>query len=272
MQAAAHDADEPRDRVEPPNEDGPDDRVDLDLFTRFRSTGHRRLRNELVERHMGLAAHIAKRFSRGRPDDDIRQVAMLGLVKAVDRFDPEHGAAFASFAGLTIEGEIKRHFRDATWTVRVPRSAKELHLLVRNANDELSSRHGRSPTVDEIARHLGVDREDALRGLAATAAYQVGSLDTSQRHDDDDQPASDRRAVLSADETGFDEAIDRQLVEQLLATLPDRERHIVELRFYDAKSQSEIADEVGVSQMHVSRLLRRSFEQMRAALDAPSGD
>lgn len=244
------------------NRRGPHDNdLDNELFVRFRATGARRIRNQIVERHLGLAAHIAKRYSRGGIDDDVRQVAMLGLVKAVDRFDPEHGAAFGSFAGLTIEGEIKRHFRDKTWTVRVPRRAKDLHLLVRNAGDELSTTTGKSPSIDEIAEHLGLERDDVLRGLAATAAYQVGTLDTSTG---DDEQASDRQRALAAEESGYGDTVDRHLIDQLLAQLPARERRIVELRFYGDKSQSEIADEVGISQMHVSRLLRKSFEQMRA--------
>ena len=239
---------------------------DTELFRQLRRTGSRRLRNQIVERHIGLAVHISKRFSRGRSDDDVRQVAMLGLVKAVDRFDPEHGAAFGSFAGLTIEGEIKRHFRDKTWTVRVPRRAKDLHLLVRDAGEEISVATGASPSVDDIAAHLGIDRDDVLRGLAATAAYQVGSLDTSNG---DDEPAGDRRMALASEETGFGETVDRHLVEQLLDVLPERERRIVELRFYAEKSQSEIAEHLGISQMHVSRLLRKSFEQMRSVSRQP---
>lgn len=243
-----------------------DDLDDLALFRRFAATGRRSLRNQLVERHMGLAAHIAGRYRRsGTHDDDLRQVAMLGLVKAVDRFDPDFGASFSAFAGRTIEGEIKRHFRDRSWTVRVPRGAKELHLQVRRADEELSQRLGRSPDVDQIAEHLGVSRDDVLRGLGASAAYNVGTLDTQQGGDDD--IASDRRQVLATDELGFEQSDDRQVVQELMDRLPDREREIVRLRFYERRSQSEIAEQVGVSQMHVSRLLRRSFEQMREWLD-----
>src|SRR6187402_1981200 len=138
---------------------------DLELFREYVTTKRRATRNQLVERHMGLAAHIANRFRRsGGLDDDLRQVAMVGLVKAVDRFDPEYGATFSAFAGRTIEGELKRHFRDRSWTVRVPRGAKELHLMVRRAGEELAQATGRSPTIDEIATHLRVDREDVLRG------------------------------------------------------------------------------------------------------------
>ncbi len=242
---------------------GASDRDD-ELFRRYRETGSRRVRNQLVERHMGLAAHIAKRFGRSSGADDVRQVAMLGLVKAVDRFDPEHGATFSSFAGLTIEGEIKRHFRDRTWTVRVPRSSKELHLLIRTAGDRLTQRLGRSPTIEEIATELRTERDEVLRGLAAGAAYQVGSLDTAG---EDDTAAVDRITTLAADERGYADSERRQVVTDLLDGLSGRERQIVELRFYSDKSQSEIADIIGISQMHVSRLLRRSFEQMRARLD-----
>ena len=238
---------------------------DLELFREFAATRSRSTRNQLVENHMGLAAHVAKRFGRsGRPDDDLRQVAMVGLVKAVDRFDPEYGASFSSFAGRTIEGELKRYFRDKSWAVKVPRSAKELHLSVRNASEELTQRDGVSPSVDQIAKHLQVDRDDVLRGLSATAASTIGTIDAGGGAD---STATDRMAVLAEDDRGFEHAENRDLVELLLAELPDREREIVELRFYDEMSQSEIADRVGVSQMHVSRLLRRSFAQMREFMD-----
>jgi len=138
---------------------------DLDLFREFATNRSRAVRNQLVERHMGLAAHIANRYRRSNmSDDDLRQVAMVGLVKAVDRFDPDYGSSFSAFAGRTIEGELKRHFRDRSWVVRVPRSAKELHLHVRRANDELSQQIGRSPSVDEIAEHLADLRCDVLQG------------------------------------------------------------------------------------------------------------
>lgn len=219
---------------------------------------------------MGLAAHIAKRFGRsGIHDDDLRQVAMLGLVKAVDRFDPEHGAAFSSFAGLTIEGELKRHFRDTSWTVKVPRSAKELHLLVRNAAEELSQRNAKSPTVDEIAAHLGVDRDDVVRGMAATAAYSVGTLDAGSG--DDDEGPTDRQSALAEVDPLFEHSENVTVLSEVLDRLPDRERRIVELRFFEQQTQSEIADEMGMSQMHVSRLLRQSFEQLRGWLDDPEG-
>jgi RNA polymerase sigma-B factor len=243
-----------------------DDLDDLALFREFASTRQRATRNALVEKHMGLAAHIAKRFSpSGRNDDDIKQVAMIGLVKAVDRFDPEYGVGFSSFAGRTIEGEIKRHYRDKGWAVKVPRSAKELHLLVRRAIGELEQRDGHSPSVEELAQHLQIEREDVLRGLAATAASAVGTIDGGGA--DGEPSANDRHAALAFTDPSFDDAENVDVVRQLLDVLPERDRLIVELRFFADKSQAEIAAEVGVSQMHVSRLLRRSFEAMRAVTD-----
>ena len=246
----------------------PADLDDLELFVEFASTRHRSIRNQLVERHMGLAAHIAKRFSRpGITNDDLRQVAMLGLVKAVDRFDPEYGVPFAAFAGSTIEGELKRHFRDHSWVVRVPRSAKDLHLLVRRANDDLVQALGRSPSVDEIATHLGVDRDDVLRGLAASSAYNVGTIQPGGTDGEGETPL-DRIDALASEDAGYEHAVDADLVGRLLAQLPEREQEIVRLRFYEQQSQEQIAAAVGVSQMQVSRLLRASFEKLREWVEA----
>lgn len=235
------------------------ERVDEDaLFREFRATRDRALRNELVERHMGLAAHVARRFGRRGPsDDDIRQVAFLALVKAVDRFEPDRNVAFSTFAGRTIEGEIKRHFRDHTWTVRVPRSAKETHLRLRRAVDELTQQLGRSPTVPQLATHLGIPADEVVEGIAAGSAYTTASLDAPLGND------HDGARQLGDVDAGFEHVGDVTLVEDLLAELPEREQIIVRLRFYEELSQSEIAERVGISQMHVSRLLRRSFDQMR---------
>ena len=244
-----------------------DPRDDIEAFREYRRSRSRRLRNELVERHMGLAAHVARRYGRGRHDDDLRQVAMIGLVKSVDRFDPDRGVAFSAYAGRTIEGELKRHFRDRTWSVRVPRSAKELHLAVRRSSEELSQKLGRSPSVDEIAAHLEIDRDDVVAGLAAGAAYTAGTLDAGL---DDDNSGTDRNRALASHESGYELTEHQHVVEHLLGRLPEREREIVSLRFYEELSQVEIAERVGISQMHVSRLLRRSFEQMRAWLEEES--
>jgi RNA polymerase sigma-B factor len=236
------------------------DNDQLDRFVEFRRSGRRRLRNRIVEEHMGLAVHIAKRFNSGAGrDDDIEQVAMLALVKAVDRFDPEMGVPFSAFAGRTIEGEIKRHFRDATWALKVPRGAKELHVAVRRANDQLSGKLGRSPSVDEVAEYLDIDRDDVITGLSAGTARRVGTVDPGP----DDDGASDRSAAIAVGERGFGDVENETVVEQLITRLPEREQQIVRLRFYDELSQSEIAERVGVSQMHVSRLLRKAFDILR---------
>jgi RNA polymerase sigma-B factor len=243
-----------RHRAEPPSPE--EERA---LFTEFIRTRDRQLRNDLVERHMGLAAHVARRFGRRGPAaDDLRQVAFLALVKAVDRFDPERNVAFSTFAGRTIEGEIKRHFRDHTWSVRVPRSAKETHLQLRRATDELTQKLGRSPTIPQLAEYLQLDRDEVIEGLAAGSAYSTASLDAPTGND------GEGTRQIGEDDERFGHVVDVDLVEQLLQRLPEREQEIVRLRFYEELSQSEIAERVGISQMHVSRLLRRSFEQMRA--------
>ncbi len=232
-----------------------------DLFEEYQRTRRRRTRNQLVEAHVGFAHHLAARYrNRGVPDDDLRQIALLALVKAVDRYDPSVGAAFTSFAGRTIEGEIKRHFRDAAWSVRVPRSTKEMHLLVRRASDELSHQLGRSPTVREVAAHLDVDQDAIVEALGASAAFTPTTLDVSSPGEDADP---DRSSRLASTDRELEDAPERVLVEQLLDSLPEREREIVRLRFYEDLTQTEIAERVGVSQMHVSRLLRRSFTLMR---------
>lgn len=231
-------------------------------FLEFRKTGERRIRNALVEDHRRLADFIARRYTaRGVPDADLRQVAYIGLINAVDRFDPDHGARFAAFAGRTIEGEIKRYFRDRTWMVRVPRGAKELSLAVRNAIDRLSMELGRAPRPGEVATALGVTEDAVIEALDVSVAHSVDSLD---------RPTSDNGITLGDSVGGNDPRFDKfegeQSIMQLLPILPERERQIVELRIYEGLSQGEIADRIGVSQMHVSRLLRRSFESLREAM------
>lgn len=236
----------------------PDD-GEAELFRRFVATGDRGLRNELVEAHMGLAHHVAARYRRsGIEDDDLSQVAFLGLVKAVDRFDPDRGVAFSTFAGRTIEGELKRHFRDLTWSLRVPRSVKDLHVAVRRASEELEQRLSRSPTLRELADHLGVGVEDVVGAVAAGSARRASSLDPA-----DDDVAPDHVSALGLP-TGTTSVDDRDEVERLLMVLGPREQEIVRLRFYERLSQDQIAERVGLSQMHVSRLLRQSFARMRS--------
>jgi RNA polymerase sigma-B factor len=233
----------------------------LELFEEYRRSGRRDIRNQIVEEHMGLAIHIAHRFrNRAGRDDDIEQVAMIALVKAVDRFDPTRGVPFAGFAGTTIEGEIKRHFRDSTWGVKVPRSAQELHLTVRRGIEELSSKLGRSPTVAEVAEHLGLDQDHVITGLVTSEARSIGSLDKTG----DDGGTSD---VANSVETGYEAVDNEAAVDALIATLPEREQSIVRMLFFENLVQSEIATRVGVSQMHVSRLLRAALEHMRGVAE-----
>ncbi len=240
------------------------------LFEELARTGRRRIRNQIVEEHMGLAVHIAKRYNvRAGRDDDIEQVAMLGLVKAVDRFDPSVGAPFAAFAGRTIEGEIKRHFRDATWSIKVPRGAKELHLSVRRGSEELSAKLGRSPSVSEVAAHLEVSEDDVITALSVAEARRVESIEPPTGGEGV-SPA--RQRATSTVDDGFMDVENQEIVERLLATLPEREREIVRLRFYEEMSQIDIAEIVGVSQMHVSRLLRRAFDELREIYDASDAD
>ncbi len=242
-----------------------------ELFDEFVRTGRRRLRNQIVEQHMGLAVHIAKRFNvRAGRDDDIEQVAMLALVKAVDRFDPSVGVPFAAFAGRTIEGEIKRHFRDATWGIKVPRGAKELHLSVRRGSDELSAKLGRSPSVAEVASHLDLSEDDVITGLSVGEARRIESIDPPAG--DDGGVSSARQRAASARDGAFVDVENESVVEQLIATLPEREREIVRLRFYEEMSQVDIAEVVGVSQMHVSRLLKRAFADLREAFGDVDGN
>jgi RNA polymerase sigma-B factor len=207
---------------------------------------------------MRLAEYLAGRFAnRGEPIDDLRQVALIGLLKAVERFDPGRGLQFTSFATPTIMGEIKRHFRDRGWTVRVPRRVQELHLQLDSITADLSQELGRPPRPAEIARRAGVREEDVLEGMEAGGLYNLSSIDGHP--DQEGQPASARIGGLDPEMDSMDE---RFAVQQMLASLPEREQQIVYLRFYEGLTQSEIAERVGISQMHVSRLLVKSLEIM----------
>src|SRR5262249_10304243 len=231
----------------------------------YRASGARELRNGLVEEHMGFADFLARRFAnRGEPLDDLRQVALVGLVKAIERFDPDRGGTFASFAVPTITGEIKRHFRHRTWSVRVPRNLQELTMSIERARNELGHRLGRSPTVTEIARELDVTEEEILEGLEAATLYRSGSLDAPQTGADG-RSLRDRIPAPNDEQT---EPENRAPVRALRATLPVRERRIVYLRYFEGLTQNEIADRMGISQMHVSRLLTKSIQQLGKAFAA----
>jgi RNA polymerase sigma-B factor len=233
-------------------------------FVEYQRTSDRKLRNELIEAHKSLASHLARRFAnRGEPFDDLLQVAYLGMLKAVERFDPDRNLEFSTFATATVEGELKRHFRDKTWSVRVPRRPQELHLRLGNVINELSQKLKRPPRVPEVAAELGVREEDVLEAMEVGGAYRSTSLD-GRSSDNGDAPTLESR--LGTNDEGFDLAEHRVLLERLLVDLPDRERTIIELRFYNDMTQTEIAQQVGISQMHVSRLLARTLMQLRDRL------
>ncbi|MEV4345186.1 RNA polymerase sigma factor SigF [Actinoplanes sp. NPDC049596] len=224
-----------------------------------------RLRGRVIEAWLPLAQHLARRYAgRGEPTDDLVQVAMVGLIKAVDRYDADHGVDFAAFAIPTILGELKRHFRDKAWAIRVPRRLQELRMAITAANNELSHTLGRAPTVADIAAHLQVTEEDVLEGLEGARAYSTTSL-SSPVGEDDGQELSD---TLGAEDHGFELAELHIALGPALATLDEREQTILSLRFYGNRTQTEIAETIGVSQMHVSRLLARALAKLRVLMDA----
>jgi RNA polymerase sigma-B factor len=231
-----------------------------DKFSEYRRTGDRALRNELVEEHMRLAEFLARRFAhRGEAADDLRQVALVGLLKAVERFEPDRGLQFSSFATPTITGELKRYFRDRGWAVRVPRRVQELHLELDRTVNELSQQLGRPPTPAEIAQRAGVLEEDVLESMEAGSLYRLASIDAGRSDDESSPSPAQRLGEIDAELTAVD---DRVAVSEMLSVLPDREQKIVYLRFFEGMTQSEIAEEIGISQMHVSRLLVRSLETL----------
>jgi RNA polymerase sigma-B factor len=235
----------------------------LEQFKRFRASGDPKQRDALVLKFHWIAARAAKRFSeRGEPYDDLLQVGSLGLLKAVERFDPEVGSSFLAFAMPTVVGEIRRHFRDHTWSVRVPRRAKDLKGALTAAVNELSQDLGRAPRVDEIAARLRVDPEVVLETMEASAAYRTSSLDLPSG----EQPSAIQTALASND-VDLRTMVDRAAIRQLLEELPGRERKIIYLRFFEHMSQAEIAAQVGTSQVHVGRLLNASLAKLRAHLE-----
>jgi RNA polymerase sigma-B factor len=238
-------------------------------FRELAATGDRALRDRILVEHRWIAVHCARRFAdRGEPLDDLIQVAQIGLFKALERFDPEHGTTFATFAVPTVLGEIRRHFRDATWAVRVPRRLKDLHVELSGATELLVAQLGRPPTPDELAQHLNVGIDDVLEAIEAGGGYRPSRL--ALPNEAEERPSVGR--ALRADDPALEGADDRIVVQRLLDSLPERERRIVELRFFGEMSQSEIAEEVGVSQVHVSRLLRSSLAALQRSASGDPGE
>jgi RNA polymerase sigma-B factor len=239
-----------------------------ELFGRYRDTGDRSARNEIVERHRALADGVARRFSaRGLDVDDLRQTALLAMVRAVDRFDPDQGASFATFAGRTMEGELKRALRDRSWTVRPPRAAQERYLALRRSEEELTHRLGRAPTIPELAEALDASVDEVLEAVEAAGARSATPL---TRPDDDGEPV-DADAILGREEHGFRAVDEELLVAGLLDQLDERSRLVIELRFFERLGQEEIAARLGVSQSYLSRLLRKILVDLRSGMEPVDG-
>jgi RNA polymerase sigma-B factor len=234
------------------------------LFDRYRAANDHAARDALVERFLPLATRLARRYaSGGEPLGDLVQVASIGLLKAIERFDPGRATAFSTFAVPTITGELKRHFRDKAWSVRVPRDLQELARRVDRTSDLLTHRLGRAPTASELAHHLGMPVAQVLEGREAAAAYRAESLDGCS--DSDGCHALD---TLGSDDPGYRQAEYRATLERMMATLSERDREILRLRFADDLTQAEIGRRIGLSQMHVSRVLRRAIARLREAAES----
>lgn len=240
--------------------------VDREMFEQLAAleagtSEHEALRAALIERHLPLVTFMARKFAdRGEPLDDLIQVGTIGLIKAIDRFEISKGFEFSTFATPTIVGEIKRHFRDKTWAVRVPRRLQELGASVTKATTELTQKLDRSPTPKEIAKHLGITVDDVAEALESNAAYSTVSLDVT----------SETSTSIGETFGALDEALEgveyRESLKPLLAQLDDREKRILQMRFFDNLSQSQIATELGISQMHVSRILNKVLTHLREGL------
>jgi RNA polymerase sigma-B factor len=244
---------------------------DAELFARIREQGDARARELLVERYLPLAHRLARRYQRAEePLEDLVQVASLGLIKAVDRFQVDREVVFSSYAVPTILGELKRHFRDRTWSVRVPRDLQELALRVDRAVTRLSLGKRHSPSIGEIAHTVGASEEQVLEALEAAGAYRAGSLD-APRSNSGEEAGESVADTLGQDESGFRRAEERATLEPLLARISPRERVVLELRFGEDLTQAEIGERIGVSQMQVSRLIRQALSRLRAGLGEDEG-
>ena len=245
-------------------------RRSAELFTQMREDGvadavREGARDSLVHLHLPLVEHCARRFrNRGEPFEDLVQVGTIGLIKSVDRFDPERGVEFSTYATPTIIGEIKRYFRDKGWAIRVPRRLQELRMQIGSATAELTQSLGRSPTASELAERVGCSVEEIIEGIESSNAYSTLSLDAT---DDSDDGTSSMLDALGADDAGLEHVEIRESLKPLLDRLEPREKRILLLRFFKNQTQSQIAEEIGVSQMHVSRLLSRTLDQLRASLE-----
>lgn len=237
------------------------------LFEELAQTGSESARDQLAESYLPLADYFARRYAdRSVELEDLQQVARLALVKALDRFDPSLDIKFSTFAGRTIDGELKRWFRDKSWAVRVPRSVQENSLLVGSMQAEFERDHGRSPTVAELSEVSNLETDEVLEALDARANYRAVALDRPAKEDG----TTSLGESLVLNDRAFDRSEIQMVVQQLLETLDERDQEIIRLRYFDELSQDEIAERVGISQMHVSRLLRRSLSSLQQTMRAQS--
>lgn len=240
-----------------------------ELFRRYKEDGDMEAREQLVMSHLNLVRFLANKFkNRGEPLDDLVQVGYLGLLKAIDRFDPDRGLEFTTYATPTILGEIKRHFRDKGWSVRIPRRLQELSAKVNQATDTLTTQLQRSPTIQEIADYLDASVDEVLEAMESSSAYSSVPLEGTGSSENDDAPSVIDRYGSEDNELAFTD--DRLVIEEALKGFSPREREVIELRFLKGMTQIEIADQLGISQVQVSRLLRRTLKKIQDKID-PDG-
>lgn len=243
-----------------------------DVLARFReyhATGNRKIRDELIHDHMWIAEQCARRFAnRGEPMDDLVQVALIGIVKAVERFDPELGHTFPAFATPTVTGELRRHFRDYTWDVRVPRRVKDLVGDLNATIGSLNQRLGRSPTMEEVARAMSVDVDVVLETMEGARGYRAASLDDTGHDDGHSTNAQDK---LASDDSSIDDADLRLSASKMVGSLDERSQAIIVWRFYEGCTQTEIGERLGIGQVQVSRLLRAALAELRSEIGAGGG-
>lgn len=240
-----------------------------ELFRQYKATGDPEVRDQLIVSHLNLVRFLASKFkNRGEPLDDLIQVGTIGLIKAIDRFDPSRGLEFTTYATPTILGEIKRHFRDKGWSVRVPRRLQELSAKVNQANDELTNELSRSPSVEEIAKRVGASVDDVLEAMESSSAYSSVPLEGGGSSDDDDAPSViDHYATEDENLAASD---DRIVLEDAIRDFSPREKDVIRMRFFEGMTQVEIAERLGISQVQVSRLLRRTLRRVQDKID-PEG-
>lgn len=240
-----------------------------ELFRRYKEEGDEEAREQLIVSHINLVRYIAAKFkNRGEPLDDLIQVGTIGLIKAIDRFDPSRGLEFTTYATPTIMGEIKRHFRDKGWTIRVPRRLQELSAKVNSATDELTARLQRSPSIEEVAEYLDTTADEVLEAMESSSAYSSVPLEAQGGNEDDDAPSViDRYASVDGDLEASD---DRMVLEGVIGEFPEADQQAIRMRFIDGMTQVEIAKRLGISQVQVSRMLRRALRRIQDKID-PDG-